>query len=166
MNVFQFGARFVVIGLAAAAFGAGQAAAPNPNNMKAFPPAEEGMVRYLLQLPAEADETVLKVELIAGKTMLVDNVNHYFFSGKITEETIQGWGFPRYNVSQLGPMAGTLMAPPPNAPKVNRFVSLGGEPYLIRYNSKLQIVVYAPAGVEIRYRIWKAAPEPTAMEKG
>ena len=52
------------------------------DNMKAFPPADAGMVRYVLQLPAETDETVLKVELLVGKTVLVDSVNSYFFAGK------------------------------------------------------------------------------------
>ena len=78
--------------------------------MKAFPPAKEGMVRYLLQLPKQDDESAFKVQLIVGKTVQVDERNRYFFGGKIEEETIKGWGFPRYNVSKLGPMAGTLMA--------------------------------------------------------
>jgi ecotin len=136
------------------------------DNMKAFPAAEEGMVRYVLQLPKQDDESTFKVELIAGKTLEVDDGNRYFFSGSIQKETITGWGVPRYNVSNLGPMAGTLMAIDPNAPKVSRFIALGGEPYLISYNSRLPIVVYAPEGVEIRYRIWSAMPDTTAVEKG
>ena len=136
------------------------------DNMKAFPPAGEGMVRYVLQLPEQEDESAFMVELIAGKTIEVDEGNRYFFSGTIKKETISGWGFPRYNVSKLGPMAGTLMAIDPNAPKVSRFIALGGEPYLIRYNSRLPIVVYAPEGVEIRYRIWSTSPETKAFEKG
>ena len=92
--------------------------------------------------------------MIVGKTVDVDERNRYFFAGRVEEETIKGWGFPRYVVSPLGPMAGTLMAIDPDAPKVRRFVALGGERYLIRYNSRLPVVVYAPAGVEVRYRIW------------
>ena len=136
------------------------------DNMKAFPPADEGMVRYVLQLPQEKDETALKVELIIGKTVLVDAQNSYFFAGKIEEQIIEGWGFPRYNVSKLGPMAGTLMAVDPNAPKVNRFITLSGDPYLIRYNSRLPLVIYAPEGVEVRYRIWTASPKSTTIDKG
>jgi ecotin len=136
------------------------------DDMKAFPPPEEGMVRYVLQLPKQHDESAFKVELIVGKTALLDEQNRYFFSGKIQQETIKGWGFPRYNVSQLGPMAGTQMAVDPNAPKVNRFITLSGEPYLIRYNSRLPVVVYAPEGVEVRYRIWTAEPEMKGFEKG
>ena len=37
---------------------------------------------------------------------------------------------------------------------------------LIRYNSRLPIVVYAPEGVEIRYRVWKAEPKAIVVEKG
>ena len=136
------------------------------DNMMAFPLAKEGMIRYILQLPKQDDESAFKVELIVGKTVLVDEKNRYFFSGKIEKETIKGWGFSYYNVSKLGPMAGTRMAIDPNAPKVNRFVTLGGEPYLIRYNSRLPIVVYAPEGVEVRYRIWNAEPETKVFEKG
>jgi len=135
------------------------------DNMKAFSPAEAGMVRHVLQLPKQNDEFAFKVEIIVGKTVLVDEGNRYFFGGKIEEEVIDGWGFPRYNVSKLGPMAGTLMAVDPNAPKISRFVTLGGEPYLIRYNSLLPVVVYAPEGVEVRYRIWSAGPEAKVMEK-
>jgi ecotin len=136
------------------------------DNMKAFPPAEQGMVRYVLQLPAQDDESAFKVELVVGKTVQVDEKNNYFFSGTIEEETIQGWGFPRYIVSKLGPMAGTLIAIDPNAPKVARFIKLGGDPYFIRYNSRLPIVVYVPEGVEVRYRIWTAGEEAKAIENG
>ena len=63
-------------------------------------------------------------------------------------------------------MAGTLMAIDPEAPKVARFITLGGEPYLIRFNSRLPIVVYVPEGVEVRYRIWNAGGEGIPIEKG
>ena len=140
----------------------GQAA----DNMKAFPPPEEGMVRYVLQLPKQDDESAFKVELIVGKTVQVDERNRYFFGGRIEKETIKGWGFTRYKVSKLGPMAGTLMAIDPDEPKVARFVTLGGDPYIIRYNSRLPIVVYGPEGVEVRDRIWSAGAEVKVIEQG
>ena len=134
--------------------------------MKAFPPAEEGMLRYVLQLPKQEDESIFKVELIVGKTIQVDEKNRYFFGGNIAKETIKGWGYPRYNVSKMGPLAGTLMAADPDAPKVARFIALGGEPFIVRYNSRLPIVVYVPEGVEVRYRIWTTTAELISMEKG
>jgi ecotin len=140
-------------------------AAGAEDNLKAFPPAEAGMVRRVLQLPAQADEAGFKVELIVGRTVQTDARNRYFFGGKVEPETIPGWGYTRYVVSQLGPMAGTLMAVDPSEPKVDRFVTLGGEPYLIRYNSRLPLVVYAPEGVEVRYRFWSAGAETKPIEK-
>ena len=90
-------------------------AVPAADDMRAFPAAEGGMVRYVLQLPKQGEESDFKVELIVGKTVDVDERNRYFFAGRIEEETIKGWGFPRYVVSPLGPMAGTLMAIDPDA---------------------------------------------------
>ena len=136
------------------------------DDMKAFPPADEGMVRHVLQLPSEKDETLLQVELIAGQTLQLDKENRYFFAGKFEQETIEGWGYTRYLLKDLGPMAGTRMAINPDAPKIDRFVSLGGEPYLIRYNSKLPIVVYAPKDVDVRYRIWSADGEMVPIKEG
>jgi hypothetical protein len=39
--------------------------------MKAFPPAEAGMVRYVLHLPKQQDESAFKAERIVGKTVQV-----------------------------------------------------------------------------------------------
>lgn len=136
------------------------------DNMKAFPPAETGEVRHVLRLQQQKDEAGYKVELIVGKTVEVDTVNKYFFVGKIKAETIKGWGFTRYIVPKLGPMAGTLMAIDPSAPKERRFIQIGGEPYLIRYNSRLPIVIYVPEGVEVRYRIWKVQAEAQPIPRG
>jgi ecotin len=141
-----------------AAFGA--------NTMKAFPPAEDGMVRYVLQLPQHEDESAFKVELIVGQTVQIDAQNRYFFSGRIEAESIAGWGYSRYIVRKIGPMGGTLMAVDPDAPKVMRFITLGGEPYLVGYNSRLPIVIYLPKGTEVRYRLWSAGGEAIALEPG
>lgn len=136
------------------------------DNLKAFGPAEKGMVRYVLHLPPDDDETHFRVELIVGKMVQVDEKNRYFFGGQLEEEVVEGWGFTQYTVPDLGPMGGTLMAVDPNAAKVTRFITLGGDPYFIRYNSRLPIVVYVPEGVDVRYRLWTAAAEIIAIEKG
>ena len=90
------------------------------------------MTRHVLQLPKVDKEEGLKVELIVGKTVKTDGVNRHFFGGSIDEENIQGWGFTRYLVRKLGPMAGTLMGVPPGTPEIETFVTLGGNPYLVR----------------------------------
>lgn len=136
------------------------------DNLKAFGPAKEGMIRYVLQLAAQEDESLLRVEIIVGKMVKLDEQNRYFFGGKIEDEVVMGWGFTQYRVKELGPLGGTLMAVDPNVPKVNRFITLGGDHYLIRYNSRLPIVVYVPEGVEVRYRVWKAGGEIKKIEEG
>ncbi len=149
--------------LALAAAPPGAAADPN---LKAFPPAEAGMTRFVINLTAQPDEAAFKVELVVGQMVKTDAANRYFFGGTLETETIQGWGFDRYILRRLGPMAGTLMAVDPNAPKLDRFITLGGEPQLLRYNSRLPLVVYVPAGVEVRYRVWKADPDAKPASQG
>src|SRR4030095_2880210 len=127
------------------------------DDMTAFPPAEEGMTRHVIRLPTQQDETAFRVELIIGKTVKTDASNSYFFDGTLETETIPGWGFDRYILRKLGPMAGTLMAVDPNAPQVERFISIGGA-RLLRCNNRLPLFVYVPAGVEVRHRLWHAEP--------
>jgi ecotin len=144
---------------------AGEPTEEAQKNLKAFPAPEQGMTRHVIYLPKEPDESLLKVELVLGKTVVIDEQNRYFFGGKIEEDSIQGWGFTRYVLPKLGPMAGTLMAVPPDAPKIERFITLGGEPKLLRYNSRLPLVVYVPEDVEVLYRIWRAEPVQKAADE-
>lgn len=130
--------------------------------MAAFPPAEKGMSRHVIHLARQANEDDLKVELIIGKTVTTDSINKYFFAGDLATESIPGWGFDRYILRKLGPMAGTMIAVPADAPRIEHFVGLGGEQKLLRYNSRLPLVVYVPADVEVRYRLWRA--ERTARQ--
>lgn len=134
------------------------------DNMKAFPMAGEGQSRHVIELPPQMDESSFKVELVIGKTVLVDSENHYFFAGKIQTKSIPGWGFTRYVLDDIGPMAGTLMAVNNDIPKVERFIKLLGEPYLVRYNSRLPVVVYVPEGVEVSYRIWSAEKQLKSID--
>ena len=91
--------RFAVL----AAFCAGSLlmdASQADENLKPYPPAADGMQRYVVHLPAQDDESLYQVELIVGKTVSVDERNRFFFAGKIVETTIEGWGFPRYDVAE------------------------------------------------------------------
>lgn len=125
------------------------------DDMKAFPQPGEGMSRYVIFLPAENHEELLKVEVLVGKREMLDPANRYFYGGVFEKQTVAGWGYDYFILKSLGPMAGTLMAIDPNVPKVERFITLGGDPLLHRYNSRLPLVVYVPKGVEVRYRIWR-----------
>ncbi len=136
------------------------------DNLKAYPSAEVGMTRFVLHLDPQADEEHYRIQLLVGQTVETDERNRYFFAGELVEKTVEGWGFGYYYLKELGPMAGTLIGLEPDAPKVKRFISLGGEPPLFRYNSRLPVVVYVPTGCEVRYRIWKAEPESKSINPG
>lgn len=116
-----------------------------------FPKASEGMVRHVIFVDKKADESLYKLEIIPGKVMSVDN-NIHRLMGEIAEKDLEGWGYTYYEFSSNGQAASTLMAT--MGPKVDKFIS--AQPLLVRYNSKLPVVVYAPEGYDIRYRIWKA----------
>ncbi|WP_447592444.1 serine protease inhibitor ecotin [Aquipseudomonas campi] len=131
------------------------ACAATPEALKPYPAATEGHTRHVIELPPQANEAEHKVELIAGKTLEVD-CNHQRLGGQFQEKTVEGWGYTYYELDQVGPAVSTLMACPDNTRK-KAFVQVGGDPLLVRYNSKLPLVIYAPADVEVRYRIWSAA---------
>lgn len=132
--------------------------------LKAFPAAQDGMVRFVIVLPHKerGEEDNFKVELLAGKELMTDGVNLVRLGSEVEPRNLEGWGYTYYEVTGSGEVMSTLMAPPEGAPQVKRFVS--GTPLLIRYNSRLPVVVYAPVGYEIRYRVWTAPPESTAAD--
>ena len=128
-------------------------------DLKAFPAATAGQTRHVINLPAQSDEDALKVEVIVGKTMKVD-CNRHSFGGRLQERTAEGWGYSYYVMDSLGQAASTMMACPPGSER-DAFVRASGQD-LIRYNSRLPLVVYAPNDAEVRYRIWRAGEEQTA----
>jgi ecotin len=130
--------------------------------LKAFPPAKEGMERFIivLQHKERGEEDNFQVEIIVGKEMLTDGVNVVRLGNTIEPHPVPGWGYTYYEVTGSSATTSTMMAPPPGAPMVKAFVT--ATPLLVRYNSRLPIVVYVPTGYEVRYRIWQA---PQATEK-
>jgi len=128
--------------------------------LEPFPKAAEGMVRHVIQLKKKSDESKFMVEIIPGKVMSVD-CNIHRLMGKLEEKDLQGWGYTYYDFTSNGQTTSTMMAC--NKPNENKFVS--GETKIVRYNSKLPIVIYAPQGFEVKYRIWKADKEKLSVEK-
>jgi ecotin len=139
------------------------ACAATPEAFKPYPAAADGYNRHVIELPAQADEAEHKVEIIAGKTLEVD-CNQQRLGGQWQEKTVEGWGYSYYELSQVGPAMSTLMACPDGSRK-QAFVRVGGEPQLVRYNSKLPLVIYAPKDIEVRYRIWSAAGQSSVAPR-
>lgn len=119
-----------------------------------YPKADNGFVRQVIHLPKQAKEEDFKIEILAGKTLTVD-CNRQRLGGTLEEKNLEGWGYSYYRLEKVsGPMS-TLMACPEGTSK-QAFVPVVGEGFVLRYNSKLPIVVYTPDNVDVKYRVWKA----------
>jgi ecotin len=142
------------VGLIAAIL-SGQAHAASPKDIAPFPKAEDGFTRQVIRLAPQTRENDFQVEILAGKTLTVD-CNHPRLGGMLDEKNLEGWGYPFYRLEKvIGPMS-TLMACPGGQSKQD-FVPVVGDGFMLRYNSKLPIVLYVPKDIEVRYRIWSAS---------
>lgn len=120
-----------------------------------YPKAEKGMKRQVIQLTPEQDESTLKVELLIGQTLEVD-CNQHRLGAQLESKNLEGWGYNYYVVDKIMAPVSTMMACP-EGKKEKKFVTAYlGDTGMLRYNSKLPIVVYTPENVEVKYRIWKA----------
>jgi len=122
----------------------------------AYPPPAAGKTRHVILLAQEerGEEDDLKVEIVAGRTIDTDGVNQVRFGGEFREKDIPGWGFSYFEIDALAGPLSTRIAPAPGTPTEKRFVP--GPRMLVRYNSRLPLVVYTPEGTEVRYRLWRA----------
>ena len=141
-----------------------QATAAEHKELKAFPAAKEGMERHVIVLPHKerGEEDSFKVELVPGKTQMTDGVNLVRMGATVEPRPLKGWGYTFYEVTGSDKVMSTLMAAP-GGKQVKKFVQ--GKPLQIRYNSRLPIVIYAPKGYEIRYRIWSAPEKLKTAER-
>ena len=126
-------------------------------DMKPYPSPEAGYSRYVFRVPATSNDDDHKIEILVGRTMLVD-CNITRFAGRLETHSVEGWGYSYFKVPDVSGPLTTLMACP-EGEKEMRFVPVHGEGFLQRYNHKLPVVVYVPDGFEVRYRIWSAGPE-------
>lgn len=126
-----------------------------------FPEAKPGMMRHVIILDKKNNEEFYKVELIPGKIMKVD-CNKHTLLGKTEEKELEGWGYSFYEFSSEGKTISTRMACPQI---VNKEKFISSESIIITYNSKLPLVIYTPQGYVIKYKIWEAGKEKTALIK-
>lgn len=120
-----------------------------------YPKAEKGMKRQVIQLTPEKDESTLKVELLIGQTLEVV-CNQHRLGGELDSKTLEGWGYDYYVFDKVTSPVSTMMACPDGKKEKKFITAYLDDDGMLRYNSKLPIVVYTPENVEVKYRIWKA----------
>jgi len=125
---------------------------PQNDDLKPWPAATAGESRHVIRLSAMDDEANHGVELVIGKELEID-CNRHWFGGKLERQVVSGWGYPLYRLTSVAGPASTMMACP-GEDKRTAFVAVNLEDPMLRYNSKLPIVVYAPDGFSVRYRTW------------
>jgi ecotin len=130
-----------------------------------YPQPGAGETRWVIQLPGvlppstdpriSASPSDWRVQLIPGREVEAD-CNQQAFAGRIRAEKLKTPGLSVYRISDVGPMASTLMACPPGAAKRRLFVPMGSKPFVVPYEVSRPIVIYAPKDLQVRWRLWKA----------
>lgn len=118
-----------------------------------FPQPSESQVRYVIQLPPEAHEQHLQVEVQVGKVLDID-CNHYAFGGELSEHHLPGWGYDYFVFSDAHPLMSTEKACTSSGTHP-AFVQAADANRLLRYNSQLPMVIYTPKDMEVRYVLWR-----------
>lgn len=134
--------------------GACTSAMSKNDDLKPWPAAAAGESRYVIRLEAMQDEASHGVELVIGKELEID-CNRHWFGGRLERQVVSGWGYPLYRLTSVAGPASTMMACP-GEEKRTAFVVVNLEDPMLRYNSKLPIVVYVPEDFSVRYRTWSA----------
>lgn len=118
-----------------------------------FSPAKEDEERWVIwptPLPNGETEEDYKIELIAGLDLEVD-CNHYSLLGDIKEHNLVGIGYAFYTFETKGNITSTRMLCPEGKTE-QRFIKAPS--ILVRYNSRLPIVVYVPKKYQLKTRVW------------
>lgn len=130
---------------------------PDLSSVADFPVIQEGQARHVIWLAEHAQEELLKVEIVPGKLMMTD-CNTRGLMGSFSTQELSGWGYNYYQLENVTGPISTMMACPDDS-AVEAFVPVHGDNFTLRYNSKLPIVIYAPQGIEVRYRIWTTSEQ-------
>ena len=135
-------------------------------DLSGYPKPALGDRRWVIQLPGvllpptvasmSPNPTDWRVQLIVGQMAEVD-CNRQVFGGKLRPVKPSQQGGPViYRVTDVGALASTRMACPPDQPRRRAFVPMAGKPFVVPYNASRPIVVDAPRPLELRWRLWKA----------
>ena len=139
--------------LIASTFAFGQEENYESLEIEMFPKAETGFKQVYIQVPVVENEENHKIELHIGKETSVD-CNQHFMNGQLSEQNLEGWGYTYFKVESDDAISSTKMACL-DSKLERKFITL--TPQLVRYNSKLPVVVYIPENFIVKYKIFKAS---------
>lgn len=127
-------------------------------DLSIFPKAEKGMVQYVVEVPHSSmeDDANKKIEILVGKNTQTDKCNRYFLNGDLKENELKGFGYTYYTFKSDGNVGSTMMGCGDTG-TTTKFVT--AKPTLMDYNGRMPIVIYAPEGFDVQYKIYKAEPE-------
>lgn len=117
-----------------------------------FPKPEEGYTQFVIEVPHSANDNQKKIEFFVGKHIETDQCNSHALIGSFEEKNLDGWGYNYFIFKTDGGVRSTMMACPDSEKTIN-FVESASQ--IGRYNGKLPIVIYAPEGYEVKFKIWK-----------
>jgi ecotin len=146
---------FTIVLLIVSTFSFAQEGNYEPLDLEMFPKAETGFKQVYIQVPIIENEENYKIELHIGKEALVD-CNQHVLIGEVVEQTLEGWGYTYFKVNTDGSMASTKMACL-DSKMERKFIKIA--PQLLRYNSRMPVVVYVPEGISVKYKIFKATAD-------
>lgn len=139
--------------LIASTFAFGQEENYESLEIEMFPKAETGFKQVYIKVPEVENEENYKIELHIGKDTSVD-CNQHFMNGQFSEQNLDGWGYTYFKAESDGAISSTKMACL-DSKLERKFITL--TPQLVRYNSKLPVVVYVPENFSVKYKIFKAS---------
>lgn len=120
-------------------------------DLSMYPEAKNGFSMFTIQLEPKENESNFQIEMYVGKIAEVD-CNKYRLLGEFSKQNLQGWGYSYYEFNSNGDIMGTRMACKDSS-KHKELVK--SSVILVRYNSKLPIVVYLPNKMSLKYKIWE-----------
>lgn len=115
-------------------------------------PKLNGYMPHIITVPQKENESLLKVQIVPGKTMEID-CNKHGLQGKYERKMLNN-SETYFVFLSKGEVFSTMMGCPDNS-KRQAFVS--GPTIFTHYNSKSPFVVYTPNGIDLKYRIWQAS---------
>lgn len=120
-------------------------------------PKIAGMIKHAIFLEAQPDEKFYKIELYAVKSASVDDCNKHFLIGEFETKNLEGWGYDYYIFQSNGSIMSTKMACIKSSYSYKDVAS--SQTQTTRYISAIPLIVYAPQGVNIKYKLWKQEPK-------